>query len=61
MSGAFTEIPVDLNKLMAGRLPDVFLQPEDILFVPSSGSKKLLARAAEVAAQAATLMIYRIP
>jgi hypothetical protein len=46
---------------MAGHVADVFLQPEDILFVPSSGSKKLFARAAEVAAQAATLMIYRIP
>jgi polysaccharide export outer membrane protein len=34
-----TEIPVDLKLLMAGKGPDVQLQPDDILFVPGSGAK----------------------
>ena len=55
------EIPVDLAKILSGRAPDSPLQSNDILFVPDSSSKRALHRAGEVAAQAATLLIYRIP
>jgi polysaccharide export outer membrane protein len=33
------EIPVNVKKLMAGKTPDVALQADDILFVPSSDAK----------------------
>jgi polysaccharide export outer membrane protein len=32
-------LPIDLDGLMKGKLPDVALQPEDVLFVPTSGAK----------------------
>jgi len=35
------EIPVNVKKLMAGKTPDVQLQAEDILFIPSSDAKSV--------------------
>jgi len=55
------EIPVDLARILSGHTPDLPLQPNDILFVPDSSSKKALHRAGEAAAQAATFLIYRFP
>jgi polysaccharide export outer membrane protein len=37
-----TEIPVDVASLMVGKEADVVLAPNDILFIPESGSKKTL-------------------
>jgi len=42
-----TEIAVDLKKIMAGEVDDVRLQPDDILFVPSSAGKRASLRALE--------------
>lgn len=43
------EIPVNLNAILKGKSPDVPMQSEDILFVPSSMGKKVIARTAEAA------------
>lgn len=51
------EIPVDLNRLMAGKTQDVQLQPQDILFVPSSNAKKAGLRLVDVISQAAALSV----
>ena len=59
--GSFKEFPVDLTKLMAAKTPDVLLQPEDILFVPSSKSKKFFSRLSDVIALTASAAVYRIP
>jgi polysaccharide export outer membrane protein len=54
------EIMVDLRRVMNGKNPDVFLQPEDILFVPNSTAKKLTTRALETALQVSTgILIFR--
>jgi polysaccharide biosynthesis/export protein len=55
------QIPLDLSKILKGRLPDRKLLADDILVVPDSASKKALHRAAEAAAQASSLVIYRVP
>jgi len=47
------EIPIDVSKLMAGKLGDQPLEPNDILFIPESGAKKALSRTGEVAVQMA--------
>ncbi len=39
-----TEIVLDLNKIYAGKAPDVTLYPEDILIVPISGSKAAMEK-----------------
>ncbi len=48
------EIPVDLQKLMAGKSPDLPLRSNDILFVPNSAAKSAGGRAMEAAIQVAT-------
>jgi polysaccharide biosynthesis/export protein len=45
------EVPVDLKALLAGKLEDVTMQPEDILFVPNHISKNIAVRAAEAVLQ----------
>jgi polysaccharide export outer membrane protein len=48
-----TETSVELKKILRAKAPDVTMQPEDILFVPTSAAKVFAGRAAEVAVQAA--------
>lgn len=61
-STARTEIPVDLNKVLAGKAEDIAMRPNDILVVPPSGPKKAAARITEAAIQAATgVVIWRRP
>ena len=55
------QIPLDLSKILKGRQPDQKLLADDILVVPDSASKKAIHRAAEAAAQASSLVIYRVP
>jgi polysaccharide export outer membrane protein len=43
------EIVVDLDRIMAGKETDVLLAPNDILFVPQSGTKKTLKVLGDVA------------
>jgi polysaccharide export outer membrane protein len=59
--GARVEVPVNLTAILHGKAPDVGMQSGDILFVPSSASKKTLLRVGDVAASVAGLMIYRLP
>lgn len=53
------KIPIKLNSILAGKLPDVPLQASDILFVPDSSAQKALRRSAEAAIQLTTgILIY---
>lgn len=53
------EIPVNLQKLLDGKIADLRLEPNDILFVPNSASKVAKQRAADVIASAAGALIWR--
>jgi polysaccharide biosynthesis/export protein len=46
---ARTEIPVDLRQMMAGKIADVTLAPNDILYVPNSGGRLALRAMGDVA------------
>jgi polysaccharide export outer membrane protein len=48
-----TETPIELKKMLAAKAPDLTMQGDDILFVPSSLSKVVLGRTVDVAQQAA--------
>jgi polysaccharide biosynthesis/export protein len=41
-NGSREEIPINLDKILAGKAPDPLLKPNDILFVPTSSSKAAL-------------------
>jgi polysaccharide export outer membrane protein len=49
-----SETPVPLKKMLEAKAPDVAMEAEDILFVPSSGTKLFATRTFEAAMQAAT-------
>ena len=51
-----TETPVELQKMLQAKVPDMPMQPNDILIVPTSTGKILAGRALEAAVQAATLI-----
>ncbi len=54
-----TEIPVDLNKILTGKSPDVRMQAEDILYVPNSIPKRAAIRALEAAIQLGGVALFR--
>ncbi|OLC97963.1 MAG: hypothetical protein AUH86_06170 [Acidobacteria bacterium 13_1_40CM_4_58_4] len=55
------EVPVDLKKVLNRRAEDLQLQPSDILYVPESGAKHALFRAAEFGiALGSGVALYRI-
>lgn len=59
-TGARAEIPLNLSKVLSGKLPDPLLQLDDIVFVPNSLAKGALFRGSEAALVAATgAAIYR--
>ncbi len=62
VAGAATrsEIKVDVDSIMKGKMSDVTLQPDDILFVPNSLAKTIRTRAIETAVStAAGMLIWR--
>lgn len=52
--GGLTETPVELKKILRAKAPDLTMQADDILFVPTSATKVFAGRAMEAAMQAAT-------
>jgi polysaccharide export outer membrane protein len=55
------DIPVDVSKIMSRKEDDYPLEPNDILVIPESGTKKVAFKAGQFAAQALTgIAIYGI-
>lgn len=58
---AHEDIPVDILAMMKGQIPDVHLAPNDILYVPESGTKKTLKAMGDFAMAAASgIAVYGI-
>jgi polysaccharide export outer membrane protein len=55
------EIPVDVKRILAGKLPDVPLTADDIFFVPTSKAKAAGYRTLEALVQGGSLLVYRVP
>jgi polysaccharide export outer membrane protein len=56
------EIPINLKKILTSKEPDIAMQDNDILFVPSSTARGALRAVATTAVPAATsATIYRVP
>jgi len=59
--GGKQQIPIRLDQILKGKVPDVQLLAQDVPFVPDSASKRMMLRAGEAPWQAAVLSIYLIP
>ena len=54
------QIPVELKKVLGGKVPDPVMQAEDILFIPDSTGKRVLTRSLEAVLQTtAGIAVYR--
>jgi polysaccharide export outer membrane protein len=61
-TGAKTEIPAPVNKMLARKVDDAPMQAGDMLFVPDSTGKKALYKAGGAALTVGTLIaVYHIP
>jgi polysaccharide export outer membrane protein len=59
-TGARKEIPINLNKILAGKAADPLLHPRDIVFVPNSAGKAAIYRGVEAATSiGAGIAVYR--
>jgi polysaccharide biosynthesis/export protein len=56
----FQEQQIDVKKLLRGKIRDIAVHDQDILFVPTSGVKSVL-NASAIVATATTVAIYRVP
>ena len=54
------ELPVPLKALLRGKTADIPVSAEDILFVPSSRIKTIIAASTVVATSTATAAVYRV-
>jgi polysaccharide export outer membrane protein len=55
------EMAINLKKILEGKAPDVPMQPDDLLFIPGSGPKRAMAKAADVAVQTLSgIAIWRV-
>jgi polysaccharide biosynthesis/export protein len=60
VTGARSEIPINLGKILSGKAADPLLKPKDIVFVPNSAGRTALYRGAEAAIGiGSSLIIYR--
>lgn len=55
----YVQIPLQLSKIQKGKLPDVALQPEDIVYVPYSYLRNFAANSANIVATVGGAAIYR--
>ena len=59
-SSVSQEIVIDVKQILANKAPDQKMQPNDILFIPSSAMKMVSMKAIEAGLQMATgLVIFR--
>jgi polysaccharide export outer membrane protein len=59
-SGKRKEIPINVDKILAGKTPDPMLQPRDIIFIPNSSGRGALYRGMEAALSiGSSLAVYR--
>ena len=60
-SNGTTEIPIPLGAMEKGKQPDINLQPSDVIFVPFSYLKNIAFNGSQIAASAASAVIYTHP
>ena len=58
-TGARTEIPINLDKILAGGLTDPILRPKDIVFVPNSTGKSAFYGSTQAVVSIGSAAIYR--
>jgi polysaccharide biosynthesis/export protein len=58
-TGTRTEIPINLDKILAGGLTDPILRPKDIVFVPNSTGKSAFYGSTQAVVSVGSAAVYR--
>jgi polysaccharide biosynthesis/export protein len=58
---SFTETRIQLSDMQKGKIPDITLQPEDILYVPFSYLKNIATNSSQILAAAGAAAVYAVP
>jgi polysaccharide export outer membrane protein len=57
----FTETKIQLSDMQKGKIPDILLQPDDIIYVPFSYLKNIATNASTLLAAAGAAAVYAVP
>ena len=57
----YSDTPIQLSDMQKGKIPDIPLQPDDIVYVPFSYLKNIAANASAIVAGASSAAVYAIP
>jgi polysaccharide export outer membrane protein len=57
----YTETKIQLSDMQKGKIPDILLQPDDILYVPFSYLKNIATNASAIIAAGAAAAVYTVP
>ncbi len=60
-NGVVTELPLRLKEIEQGKLPDIALKNDDIVYVPFSLTKNFALGASSIASSATSAIIYAVP
>jgi polysaccharide biosynthesis/export protein len=55
------EIPIRLDAMQKGKIPDIDLQPNDIIYVPFSWMKNMAMSGSQIAASTSSAAIFAVP
>ena len=58
-TGTRTEIPIDIDKILAGTIADPVLRPKDIVFVPNSTGKSVFYGSTQAVVSLGSAAVYR--
>ncbi len=58
VNGVTTEVPLQLKAIEHGKLPDLALENDDVIYIPFSLGKNLTLGASSIAASASSALIY---
>jgi polysaccharide export outer membrane protein len=57
----YSETHLQLSDMQKGKIPDIVMQPDDIIYVPFSYLKNMAANASQIVAAAGGAAIYTLP
>ncbi|AXC10907.1 Capsule polysaccharide export protein [Acidisarcina polymorpha] len=57
----YTETHIQLSDMQKGKIPDIMLEPEDILYVPFSYLKNIAVSGSSILAGASSAAVYAVP
>jgi polysaccharide export outer membrane protein len=59
--GQYQEIAVNFSAMQKGKVPDITLEPDDVLYIPFSYLRNIASTSSGIAASTASAAIYAVP